>query len=109
METAWRPTIPTEPPPPVSTAVPYRFGDVVAVWFKPGVITIDGKPAQCLIKSIVMMPSHGTTFPHRNHPKSDVRSLVMLGAKDQPGMMLPVRCEHVLAIHKCIGPLPREA
>ena len=58
---------------------------------------------QCLLKRVVMMPMPGTTFPYKEHPDSEVKALVMLGSDDKPNMMLPIRCEHVLAIHKCIG------
>ncbi len=56
----------------------------------------------------MMPPPWVQRFPDKEHPKSEVRAVLMLSRNDQPKEWLRVRCTDVIAIHKVMGMLTEE-
>ena len=86
----------------VSKLGPFKFDDIVVVWFRPEVVQ-PGHP-QAMIKRVVMMPPPWVrSFPYKDNPQNDVGALMMLGTNEKPNEMLSVRCSLILAVHRCLG------
>ena len=81
-------------------------GDLAVLYFKPD--RIPPGERNSTLKRVVMPPPHYVKFPWREHPRSEVRALVIVEMTN-PGRQFAVKCEHLLGIHKCTGPIPSEA
>jgi hypothetical protein len=78
-------------------------GDLVVLFFKP-----DHVPAGkhlAILKRLVMAPPHYVSFPWREHPKSEVHALIIVEMLN-PRKKFAYECEHLLGVHKCLGPVP---
>jgi hypothetical protein len=84
---------------------PAKAGDLAVIYFKPG-REIGGQSA--MLKRLVMAPPKYVTFPFREHPRSEVHALVILEMAHPPKRFV-VECQDLLAIHKCLGPVPAGA
>ena len=84
---------------------PYRPGDFVILYLRPELVPPGGY--QGLVKRLVTMPPSGITFPHREHPESELASLV-IAEQLNPPRRYAIRCDSLLAIHKCLGPVPAD-
>ena len=78
-------------------------GDFVVLFFKPEHVPA-GKH-QAILKRVVMAPPPYVKFPFREHPQSDVHALVIVEMTNPP-RQFAYKCEHLLGIHKCVGPVP---
>lgn len=81
-------------------------GDFAVLFFKPEHVPA-GK-YQAILKRVVMAPPPYVKFPFREHPQSDVHALVIVEMTNPP-RRFAYKCEHLLGIHKCIGPIPASA
>ena len=81
-------------------------GDFAVLFFKPEHVPT-GKH-QAILKRVVMAPPHYVKFPFREHPQSDVHALVIVEMTN-PHRQFAYKCEHLLGIHKCVGPVPSNA
>jgi hypothetical protein len=54
------------------------------------------------LKKLVFAPPPWVTFPWREHPNSDAIS-VMLVEQFNPRQQWSIRCDMLLAVHRCIG------
>ena len=99
------PTVPDGAAVVVDRTEPIVRGDLAVLFFKP-----EHAPSghQAIIKRVVMPPPPYVKFPWKEHPQSDVHSLVIV-ERDNPPQRLAYKCEHLLAIHKCLGPVPSDA
>ena len=82
-----------------------QAGDLAVIYFKPG-HEIAGQLS--MLKRLVMAPPPYVTLPYKEHPRSDVRAVVILEMANPPRRFV-VECQDLLAIHRCLGPLPKEA
>ncbi len=82
---------------------PYKRGDFVILFRRPELV----KPGQhqAIVKRLYMAPPPWVTFPYRDHPKSDVRALI-IAEQLNPHLQFAIPCEDLLAIHKCLGLVP---
>jgi hypothetical protein len=55
-----------------------------------------------------MAPPHYVSFPWREHPKSEVHALIIVEMLNPP-KQFAYKCEHLLGVHKCLGPVPADA
>jgi hypothetical protein len=81
-------------------------GDLVLLFFKPE--HVPGGKYQTILKRVVMAPPPYVKFPYREHPDSEVHALVVVEMLN-PHRTFAYKCEHLLGIHKCIGPVPADA
>jgi hypothetical protein len=77
-------------------------GDLAVLYFKPEHVR-PGKHSS-MLKRVVLPPPSYVEFPWREHPQSEVRAVVIVETTN-PGQQFAVRCEHLLGIHKCMGPV----
>ena len=79
-------------------------GDLVMVYLRREAV----KPGQfqAIVKRAVMVPPAFVTLPWRDHADSAFKPVVRL-EMDNPQRRFPIRCADVLAIHKCLGPMPQ--
>jgi hypothetical protein len=82
-----------------------KAGELAVLYFKPG-HEIAGQPS--ILKRLVMAPPPYVTFPFKEHPKSEVHAVVILEMTN-PQRRFVVECQDLLAIHRCLGPLPSDA
>ena len=82
---------------------PYKRGDFVILFRRPELV----KPGQhqAIVKRLYMAPPPWVKFPYRDNPKSDVRALI-IAEQFNPRATFAIPCEDLLAIHKCLGPVP---
>lgn len=82
---------------------PIARGDFVILFKRPEIV----KPGQhqAIVKRLVMPPPPWVKFPYREHPESEVRALV-IAEQFNPRATFAIPCEDLLAIHKCLGPVP---
>jgi hypothetical protein len=81
-------------------------GDLAVLYFKPDRIPPGNGTSS--LKRVVMAPPPHVKFPWREHPKSEVHAVVIVEMTN-PVRRFAVKCEHLLGIHKCTGPVPSEA
>jgi hypothetical protein len=82
---------------------PYKPGDLVLI-YRRREATPPGQ-FQSQLKRLIMKPPHWVKFPYREHPQSEIASLVIVEMIN-PQRQLAFRCGDILAIHKCLGPVP---
>lgn len=82
---------------------PFTSGDLVVLFRRPELV----RPGQHqgIVKRLVMAPPPWVTFPYKDHPKSEVRALV-IAEQFNPRRQFAIPCEDLLGIHKCLGPVP---
>jgi hypothetical protein len=81
-------------------------GDLAALYFRPDRIPRGENNSS--LKRVVMAPPPHVKFPWREHPQSEVHAVVIVEMTN-PVRRFAVKCEHLLGIHKCCGPVPSEA
>ncbi len=87
----------------IDSREPYAVGDLVAIWRRPELVC-EGE-FQAVMKRLVMAPPRWVRFPWRDHPESEVRPIFVVEMLNPP-RRFSYRCGDVLAIHKCLGPVP---
>jgi hypothetical protein len=75
-------------------------GDIVAIWFRPESIAPGGHPAG--LKRLTLNIPFFVTFPHKDHPNSDVIPILAFEQLNPP-QSYTMRCSDVVAVHKAIG------
>lgn len=82
----------------------FRPGDLVMAYLRREAV----KPGQfqAMVKRLVLAPPAFVTFPWRDHVNSAFKPVVGL-EMDNPRRRFAIRCADVLAIHKCLGPMPQ--
>ena len=86
----------------VSRVEPYRIGDFVVVYLRPEALPPSGYQAQ--VKRLVMAnrpPKPGTP----EHLRSNVAPCIVIEQLN-PHRYYTIPWESVLAVHKCLGPVP---
>lgn len=86
-------------------AVP-AVGDAVIFYLRPELVKQGGFQAQ--IKRLTMAIPPWVKFPYREHLDSSVAALLVVESLN-PRRMIAIRCEDVLAVHKCMGHMPEQA
>jgi hypothetical protein len=85
----------------VSKIDPPRAGDFVVLYFKPDRIPSGGRSAQ--IKRLAAdVPFFVKSFPHADHPKSEVVAAIIYEMLNPPRRMT-VAASDLLGLHKVIG------
>ena len=84
---------------------PVKAGDLVVIYRRPDLVPAGQHQAQ--VKRLVLNIMAGVTFPHRDHPGSEVVP-VIIAEMLNPKRQFSIRCSDVLAVHKCMGLLPEE-
>ena len=87
------------------TREPFKAGDLVVLYRRPELV----KPGQhqAIVKRLVTNLPPGMTLPYREHPESEVHVIVIVEQLNPP-RRFAVRCQDLLAIHKCLGPVPAD-
>lgn len=85
---------------------PVKAGDLVVLFFKPE--HIPNGEHQAILKRLVLNVPPYVKFPFKEHPDSNVHAIVIV-EMDNPPKQFGYKCEHLLGIHKCLGPLPADA
>jgi len=85
--------------------VPYKAGDLVILFKRPERVQPGRLPA--IVKRLVMAPPPWVKFPHVEHPNSDVHAL-LIAEQFNPKGSFAIPCADLLAVHKCLGPVPAE-
>lgn len=85
--------------------LPYASGDLVAIWIAPEHRRPGGLEA--IVKRLVMSPPPWVKFPHRDHPDSELKALIIVEML-KPRRQLAYRCSYIAAIHRCLGPVPAD-
>lgn len=83
---------------------PFKVGDFVILYRRPELV----RPGehQAIVKRLVMAPPPWIKFPYREHPDSNVRAL-LIAEQFNPRGCFRIPCEDLLAVHKCLGPVPK--
>ena len=81
-------------------------GDFAVLFFKTEHVPAGKRRA--ILKRVVMAPPSYVKFPFGEHPQSDVHALVIVEMTN-PHRQFAYKCEHLLGIHKCVGPVPSNA
>lgn len=86
-----------------SASQPYAPGDFICIYFKPEFV----KPGhhQALVKRLVLNLFPGLKFPYKKHPDSNVMPVIITEMFNPP-MRFAYPADAILAIHKCLGPVP---
>ncbi len=81
---------------------PFIAGDLVGIFRRPELV----QPGhhQMIVKRLVGNP--GVSFPHRDHPQSEIRAMLM-AEQLNPGRRFYIPCEEIIAVYKCLGPVPK--
>lgn len=79
--------------------------DLAVLYFKPD--RIPPGEGNSSLKRVVMPPPHYVKFPWREHPQSEAHA-VLIVEMINPRRQFAVKCEHLLGIHKCLGPVPAD-
>ena len=82
---------------------PFERGDFVVIYKRPELV-LPGQH-QAIVKRVALAPPSWVKFPYREHPDSDVRAIVMF-EQFNPHLRFAIPCGDLLAIHKCLGPMP---
>jgi hypothetical protein len=85
-----------------SKVEPSEPGAFVALWFRPEFV----QPGhlQSIVKRLVMAPPGFVTFPWLDHPENDIQPVILTEMLN-PQQQFVVRCNQLLAIHRCLGKL----
>ncbi len=83
-----------------SKSVQPKSGDIVSIWFRPGVKP-PGEPQQWL-KRLLVEPPPGMLFPFAPTSGSEFVPVIIVEQLNPP-RSFTIRCTDILAIHKCIG------
>lgn len=75
-------------------------GDLALIYFRPDAVA-RGRPLRIIRRVLMGVPVH-VRLPHRPGPKDTVAPCILLQA-DDPDRAVPVPCEEILALHRCIG------
>lgn len=82
----------------------FKAGDVVCIWFKPELCGPDGH--QSWLKKLTLnIPPWVKSFPHYDHPDSNVRAALLV-EQLKPPQGYSMRLSDVLAVHKAVGYAP---
>jgi hypothetical protein len=87
----------------IDKRLPYESGDLVVIYLRPE--AIKSGQSNCMLKRLVSMPPWVTSFPYREHPQSEVHALATAEMLN-PARRVYFRCADILAIHRCLGPVP---
>jgi hypothetical protein len=82
----------------------YAPGDFVAIYRRPELMAPGLWPV--IIKRLVLAPPPYVRFPWEEHPDSTVHAYVVVEMFN-PRQQLLIPCNEILAIHKCLGPVPK--
>jgi hypothetical protein len=74
-----------------------RSGDLAVIWLR-------GHP-QALLKRLVLGQMPGVTFPYVQNTTSEIAPFIVV-AMTNPPQQYRIRCVDILALHRCIGPVP---
>lgn len=81
----------------------WGVGDFVMIVFKPEHVPV-GR-LQCMVKQVVLAPPAKVTLPLKMHPDSNVVP-TLICRQFNPPRSYSVELDQVMAIHKCLGPMP---
>ena len=84
---------------------PVRPGDICIFVFLPHIV-VPGM-FQCMTKRLVIGVPPYVTFPWREHPKSELRALVIAEQMNPPKQYM-VACDKLMAIHRFVGLQPAQ-
>lgn len=84
----------------VDKSLPCRTGDLVVYYLRPEIMKDGGNNG--FMKVLAMAPPSWVTFPCRENPKSEVRSVMQMRMLNPAGTFW-VKCEHVLAMYRVVG------
>ena len=82
---------------------PFGAGDLVVLFRRPELV----QPGQhqAIVRRLIIFPPPWVSFPWRENPKSEVRAFVIV-EQVNPRRQYAILCADLLAIHKCLGPVP---
>lgn len=83
-----------------SRSEPYAVGDFCIFILRPELVPPGRHQTQ--IKRLFMSPPPRTRLPYREHPDSQVHSLV-IAEQLNPPRRFAIECQNLIAIHKCTG------
>jgi hypothetical protein len=81
----------------------FGVGDIVCIWFRPGLIKPGG--TQSWLKRVTMNMPDWVKFPYKEHPESEASALIMVEQLNPP-INYAVKLKNILAVHKAIGYSP---
>lgn len=87
----------------VSKVERYTADDLVIVWFRPDCIPAGSMQAR--LRRVVLMPPPFVRFPYRVAPASEAIPVIGFAVND-PTKYQAITCDRILAVHKCLGPVP---
>lgn len=88
-----------------STSAAFGPGDLVLLWRDPAIVRA-GEHLVLLKRLVLGLPPF-VTFPWADHPDSE--AVPVVGCEQlSPYRRLAIRCSHLIAIHRCLGPIAEE-
>lgn len=81
----------------------YAAGDLVILYLRPELVAPGDY--QAIVKRIIYPPPSGLAFPHEQQHAAEI-SFIVVVAQINPPRRFAIPCADLLAIHKCLGPVP---
>jgi len=82
---------------------PVREGDLVVIWKRPDLVRPGALPG--IVKRLVL-DVFKETYPYTPHPDDNVIPAIVVGMNNPP-RRFHIRCDHIAAMHRCLGPVSR--